>query len=91
MNWMYLIALSYAACVPSVLAAFGVTTGSGYLSVDTGGGLVFRVSTTNGDITSLKYGNIECQDSSKYTHIGSGLGSATVSYRISGNYAIVTG
>ncbi|KAF8752342.1 Rhamnogalacturonan lyase B, N-terminal [Rhizoctonia solani] len=87
---MYLIALSYAACVPSVLAAFGVTTGSGYLSVDTGGGLVFRVSTTNGDITSLKYGNIECQDSSKYTHIGSGLGSATVSYRISGNYAIVT-
>lgn len=67
-----------------------MTTGSGYLSVDTGGGLVFRVSTTNGDITSLKYGSIECQDSSKYTQLSSGLGSATVSYKISGNYAIIT-
>ncbi|CAE6348446.1 unnamed protein product [Rhizoctonia solani] len=90
MNWKSAIALAFAACTPGVLAAFGVTTGSGYLSVDTGGGLVFRVSTSSGDITSLKYNNIECQDSSKYTHIGSGLGSATVSYKISGNYATIT-
>ncbi|CAE6503000.1 unnamed protein product, partial [Rhizoctonia solani] len=90
MNWKHLIALAYAACAPSVFAAFGVTTGSGYLGVDTGGGLVFRVSTTSGDITSLKYGSIECQDSSKYTHIGSGLGTATVSYKTTGNYIVVT-
>ncbi|CAE6468330.1 unnamed protein product [Rhizoctonia solani] len=90
MNWKSAVALAFAACTPGVLAAFGVTTGSGYLSVDTGGGLVFRVSTSSGDITSLKYNNIECQDSSKYTHIGSGLGSATVSYKVSGNYATIT-
>ncbi|CAE7162614.1 unnamed protein product [Rhizoctonia solani] len=89
MNWKRLIAL-VTAYAPGAFAAFGVTTGSGYLSVDTGGGLVFRVSTTSGDITSLKYGSIECQDSSKYTHIGSGLGSATVSYKTSGNYITVT-
>ncbi|CAE6412102.1 unnamed protein product [Rhizoctonia solani] len=89
MNWKRLLALAYT-CAPGAFAAFGVTTGSGYLSVDTGGGLVFRVSTTSGDITSLKYGSIECQDSSKYTHIGSGLGTATVSYKTSGSYITVT-
>ena len=40
MNWKRLVAL--AACVPGAFAAFGVTTGSSYLDVDTGGGLVFR-------------------------------------------------
>ncbi|CAE6403741.1 unnamed protein product [Rhizoctonia solani] len=90
MNWKTAIALAFSTFAPGALAAFGVTTGSGYLSVDTGGGLVFRVSTSNGDITSLKYNNIECQDSSKYTHIASGLGSATVSSKVSGNYATIT-
>ncbi|KAG9076390.1 hypothetical protein FRC06_009527, partial [Ceratobasidium sp. 370] len=71
-------------------AAFGVTSGSGYLSVDTNAGLVFRVKTSNGDITSLKYNGKECQDQSKFTHIGSGLGSATVTSKVSGNYATVT-
>ncbi|ELU39593.1 polysaccharide lyase family 4 protein [Rhizoctonia solani AG-1 IA] len=74
MNWKSAIALAFAACTPGVLAAFAIVT----------------VSTSSGDITSLKYNNIECQDSSKYTHIGSGLGSATVSYKISGNYATIT-
>ncbi|KAF8598157.1 hypothetical protein BDV93DRAFT_451596 [Ceratobasidium sp. AG-I] len=71
-------------------AAFGVTSGSGYLSVDTNAGLVFRVKTSNGDITSLKYNGKECQDQSKFTHIASGLGSATVTSKVSGNYATVT-
>lgn len=48
------------------------------------------VSTTSGDVTSLVYGSTECQDSSKYTHIGSGLGTATVSYKTSGNYITIT-
>ncbi|QRV84626.1 rhamnogalacturonate lyase [Ceratobasidium sp. AG-Ba] len=90
MNWKSLLALAYASFTPTVFAAFGVTNGSGYLSVDTGGGLVFRVSTSSGDITSLNYNGVEYQDSSKYTHIGSGLGSATVSSKISGNYATIT-
>lgn len=49
-----------------------------------------QVSTTSGDITSLKYNSVEYQDSSKYTHIGSGLGSATVTSKVSGNYATIT-
>ncbi|CAE6495260.1 unnamed protein product [Rhizoctonia solani] len=73
-----------------VYAAFGVTSGSGYLSVDTDAGLVFRVKTSNGDITSLKYNGKECQDQSKFTHISSGLGSATVTSKVSGNYATLT-
>ncbi|GAB1520469.1 hypothetical protein RhiTH_003545 [Rhizoctonia solani] len=76
--------------VPSALAAFGVTKGSNYLDVDTGNKLIYRVSTTNGDITSIKYDGKELQYSKKFTQIGSGLGSATVSSKISGTTAIVT-
>ncbi|KAG8718171.1 hypothetical protein FRC09_013067 [Ceratobasidium sp. 395] len=90
MNWKQLFTLACASFTPGVFAAFGVSTGSGYLDVDTGGGLVFRVSTSNGDITSLKYNGAEYQDSSKYTHIASGLGSASVSSKVSGNYATIT-
>ncbi|KAF8607464.1 hypothetical protein BDV93DRAFT_468241 [Ceratobasidium sp. AG-I] len=89
MNLKRLIALA-CAYAPGAFAAFGVTTGSGYLDVDTGGGLVFRVSTTSGDITSLKYNSVEYQDSSKYTHIASGLGTATVTSKISGSYATIS-
>ncbi|KAB5591548.1 Rhamnogalacturonate lyase [Ceratobasidium theobromae] len=74
----------------STLAAFGVTSGSGYLQVDTGNKLVYKVSTTSGDITSIQYDGTEYQYSGAGTHIGSGLGTATVSYKISGNYAIIT-
>ncbi|KAG8718172.1 hypothetical protein FRC09_013068 [Ceratobasidium sp. 395] len=90
MNWKQVFALACASFTPSVFAAFGVTSGSGYLSIDTGSALVFRVSTTNGDITSLKYNGVEYQDSSKFTQISSGLGSATVSSKVSGNYATIT-
>ncbi|KAG9127071.1 hypothetical protein FRC07_000794 [Ceratobasidium sp. 392] len=90
MNWKQAFALLCASFTPGVFAAFGVTSGSGYLSVDTGSSLVFRVSTTNGDITSLKYNGVEYQDSSKFTQISSGLGTATVTSKISGNYALIT-
>ena len=49
-----------------------------------------QVSTTSGDITSLKYNSVEYQDSSKYTHIASGLGTATVTSKVSGNYATIS-
>lgn len=48
------------------------------------------MSTTSGDITSIQYDGTEYQYSGAGTHIGSGLGTATVSYKISGNYAIIT-
>ncbi|CAE6480896.1 unnamed protein product [Rhizoctonia solani] len=76
--------------VPSTLAAFGVTKGSNYLDVGTGNKLVYRVSTTNGDITSIKYDGEKLQYSKKFTQIGSGLGSATVSSKVSGSTAIIT-
>ncbi|KAG9099292.1 hypothetical protein FS749_001609 [Ceratobasidium sp. UAMH 11750] len=90
MNWKQVFAVACASFAPGVFAAFGVTSGSGYLSVDTGAALVFRVSTSNGDITSLKYNGVEYQDSSKFTQISSGLGSATVTSKVSGSYATIT-
>ncbi|CAE6412086.1 unnamed protein product [Rhizoctonia solani] len=76
--------------VPSTLAAFGVTKGSNYLDVDTGNKVVYRVSITSGDITSIKHDGKELQYSKKFTQIGSGLGSATVSSEVSGNTASIT-
>ena len=67
--------LSLAA---TALAAFGVTDSGSKLVVDTGGGLVFTVNKSTGDIISLNYGGKEAQDSSKFSHIGSGLGSSDV-------------
>ncbi len=62
--------------------------------VDSGGGLVttsersslflqngihlLTVNTSNGDIISLDYNGKELQDSTKFTQLSSGLGSATV-------------
>jgi rhamnogalacturonan endolyase len=60
------------------LAAFGVTTSSGKYVVDTNGGLVFQVNKSTGDIVSLVYNGVECQDSSKFSHIASGLDSDNV-------------
>jgi rhamnogalacturonan endolyase len=74
-----------------VASTFGVTSASGVLTVDTGAGLVFKVK-ANGDISSIKYkGGAELQDQTKGSHIGSGLGSATVvSYTVNGSIAKIT-
>jgi rhamnogalacturonan endolyase len=74
-----------------VTSTFGVTSASGVLTVDTGAGLVFKVK-ANGDISSIKYkGGAELQDQTKGSHIGSGLGSATVvSYTVDGSVAKIT-
>ncbi|KAG8697560.1 hypothetical protein FRC11_014996 [Ceratobasidium sp. 423] len=76
--------------LPTTLAAFGVTEGSGYIDVGTGNALVYRVSTSSGDITSIKYNSVEYQYSKKYIQIASGIGTATVSYKTSGNYITIT-
>jgi rhamnogalacturonan endolyase len=71
--------LTLLSClVGTSLASFGVTTSSGKYVVDTNGGLVFKVNKSTGDIVSLVYNGVECQDSSKFSHIASGLGSDDV-------------
>ncbi|GAB1528250.1 hypothetical protein RhiTH_011442 [Rhizoctonia solani] len=82
--------LLFITGLPAALADFGVTEGSGYIDVDTGNQLVYRVSTSSGDITSIKYNSVECQYSKKYTQISSGLESATVTYKTSGEYITIT-
>jgi hypothetical protein len=73
--WLLFISLLFPL---RSLASFGVTSNGGYYTVDTGAGLVFKVSQASGDITSLVYNGTQYQATDKNTHIASGLGSATV-------------
>jgi rhamnogalacturonan endolyase len=80
-----------ATSATAATTAFGVTAASGYLTVSSGAGLVFKVNQSSGDISSITYnGGPQLQDQSKGSHIGSGLGSATVSYTVSGTVAKIT-
>ena len=80
------VALFLALWAPFSSAAFGITdTGSVY-SIDAGSAnpLVFEVQKSSCDITSILYRGDQLQYSGKGTHIGSGLGSASVSARQDG-------
>jgi rhamnogalacturonan endolyase len=72
-------------------AAFGYTDdGSNYV-VDTGASLVFKVSKTNGDLTSLVYRGVEYQGyGGMNSHIESGLGTSTVSIKQSGSTILIS-
>ncbi|MDN3021731.1 rhamnogalacturonan lyase B N-terminal domain-containing protein [Streptomyces sp. S.PB5] len=72
-------------------AAFGWRDdGSNYV-VDTGANLVFKVSKTNGDLTSLVYRGTEYQGyGGKNSHIESGLGTSTVTISQSGSTILVS-
>ncbi|MBT2424060.1 rhamnogalacturonase B precursor [Streptomyces sp. ISL-22] len=72
-------------------AAFGWSDdGSNYV-VDTGANLVFKVSKTNGDLTSLVYRGTEYQGyGGMNSHIESGLGTSTVSIRQSGSTILIS-
>ncbi len=59
-------------------AAFGVISSAGSYTVDTGAGLIFKISQSSGDITSIQYNGTEYQATDKNSQIASGLGSATV-------------
>jgi rhamnogalacturonan endolyase len=73
------VLLTLVSCLAGTsLAAFGVTDSNGRYVVDTNGGLVFTVNKSTGDIISLKYNGLEAQDSSKFSHIASGLGTSNV-------------
>lgn len=69
----------------SASAAFGVTSSAGSYITDTGGGLVFKVSQSSGDITSIQYNATEYQATDKHSQIASGLGAATVTATTYGN------
>ncbi|MGY4983641.1 rhamnogalacturonan lyase B N-terminal domain-containing protein [Streptomyces sp. 900105755] len=72
-------------------AGFGWSDdGSDYV-VDTGASLVFKVSKTNGDLTSLVYKGTEYQGyGGKNSHVESGLGTSTVTIAQSGPTILVS-
>ncbi|MFM9608921.1 rhamnogalacturonase B precursor [Streptomyces sp. V2] len=72
-------------------AGFGWSDdGSNYV-VDTGASLVFKVSKSNGDLSSLVYKGTEYQGyGGKNSHIESGLGSSTVTIAQSGSTILVS-
>jgi len=72
-------------------ASFGYTDdGSNYV-IDTGANLVFKVSKTNGDLTSLVYKGTEYQGyGGKNSHVESGLGTSTVTIAQSGSTILVS-
>ncbi|MGI5459040.1 rhamnogalacturonan lyase B N-terminal domain-containing protein [Streptomyces sp. CA-249302] len=72
-------------------AGFGWSDdGSNYV-VDTGASLVFKVSKTNGDLTSLVYKGTEYQGyGGKNSHVESGLGTSTVTIGQSGTTILIS-
>ncbi|KAF8158297.1 polysaccharide lyase family 4 protein [Crassisporium funariophilum] len=78
------------AFLPAVFAAFGVTTSGSNMVVDSGAGLLTTINTGSGDITSMTYNGKQLQDSSKFTQLSSGLGSATVTSSVANSIAVIT-
>lgn len=79
---LFLLFLSFLSFwTSSVFAAFGYTSDSTHFTVDAGSAnsLVFKVNRANGDISSILYRGVQLQQPSPYSHINSGLGTATVS------------
>ncbi|KAL2866909.1 putative rhamnogalacturonase B [Aspergillus lucknowensis] len=73
-------------------AAFGITDNGDSYTIDANSPnpLRFTVSSSSCDITSIYYYGAELQYQSTGSHIGSGLGSATVSATQDGDYVKVT-
>ncbi|KAL7619630.1 hypothetical protein AAE478_010171 [Parahypoxylon ruwenzoriense] len=83
-----LLAALSAWIVP--ILGISVNTADSSYTVDTGNSNGFKatISRSSCDITSLYFHGTEYQYGSTFSHIGSGLGSATVSYTTSGDYVI---
>ncbi|GHF46881.1 rhamnogalacturonan lyase B N-terminal domain-containing protein [Streptomyces griseosporeus] len=72
-------------------AGFGWSDDGANYVVDTGANLVFKVSKTNGDLTSLVYRGTEYQGyGGKNSHIESGLGTSTVTLKQSGSTILIS-
>ncbi|MFF8972884.1 rhamnogalacturonan lyase B N-terminal domain-containing protein [Streptomyces sp. NPDC014995] len=84
-------ALAGPLATPASAAAFGYTDDGSHYVVDTGARLVFKVSKTNGDLTSLVYRGVEYQGyGGMNSHIESGLGTSTVTVRQSGTTILIS-
>ncbi|MFJ8105109.1 rhamnogalacturonan lyase B N-terminal domain-containing protein [Streptomyces sp. NPDC096132] len=71
-------------------AAFGYRDDGRNYVVDTGSSLVFKVSKTTGDLTSLVYKGKEYEGyGGKHSHVESGLGASTVTIRQSGSTVLI--
>ncbi|PSK53181.1 ubiquinone biosynthesis monooxygenase COQ6 [Elsinoe australis] len=83
------VLLAFAASLAE--AAFGYTSVSGGYQIDAGSSnaLVFVVQSADCDITSILYRGVQLQDGTA-SQIGSGLGSAKVSVKQSGDTITVT-
>jgi rhamnogalacturonan endolyase len=58
--------------------AFGASAANGFITVDSGAGLVFKVKQATGDITSIRFnGGPQLQDWERYSHIASGISAPT--------------
>ncbi len=87
------LAFASSLVVPGTLfGAFGYTDNGTAFVVDTGAGLVFQVSKTDGTITSIVYNGTEYNGpSGKGSHLSSGLGTATVTPQTDGaTYVMMT-
>ncbi|KAK2767786.1 hypothetical protein FQN54_003945 [Arachnomyces sp. PD_36] len=76
--------------VEAAYAAFGLTDADGAFTVDTGAGLVYSVNQGSCDLTSIYFSDTELQYPDQGSHIGSGLGSATVTATQDGDYIVVS-
>jgi rhamnogalacturonan endolyase len=76
--------LAALALASPTFAAFGITTSGSSIVIDAGSTntLEITVNSASCDITSILFRGEELQDSSKGSHISSGLGSATVKSEI---------
>ncbi|KAK4213772.1 rhamnogalacturonase B [Rhypophila decipiens] len=87
-HFLFLAAVPFVA--HSVHAAFGLTSKGNSFSVDTNAGLIFEVSKSNGDITSLLYNGVQYQGTSKMSALNSGLGTSTVTGETINGYVKIT-
>ncbi|MFE9452313.1 rhamnogalacturonan lyase B N-terminal domain-containing protein [Streptomyces sp. NPDC006739] len=72
-------------------AGFGWSDDGSHYVVDTGADLVFKVSKTNGDLTSLVYKGTEYQGyGGKNSHVESGLGTSAVTIGQSGSTILIS-
>ncbi|QRV85989.1 rhamnogalacturonate lyase [Ceratobasidium sp. AG-Ba] len=91
--FIYSVAIFLGLSAGIANAAFSVTSSGGRYVVDAGSSnsFVMKVNQANCDITSLVYRGTEYQYQPTFSHIGSGLGSASVSATVvNGQFVKVT-
>ncbi|KAF2476610.1 Rhamnogalacturonase B [Lindgomyces ingoldianus] len=87
------VSLAVFAFSSSALAAFGITTSGSTYVIDAGSENTLKVTVNSKscDITSILFRGEELQYQSQYSHISSGLGTATVAAQtINNQYAKIT-